>query len=187
MFNKANVVGILIKAKKHGLVFFDGEIVFAVSSWLWFDSSAVRTFDVCWLCAVQWLLFCSVSSIRLIRLIRFIRLIRLMILMFVDYVLFSDSSSVQSVRSEDDDEFVVLQKPIGEIRRAFGEMRDRWEPIFKDFESILNFEFRSSLNFESILNFDISTSQALRHVWIRSKTSSNNLLARGLIQVDTKQ
>ena len=32
MFNKANVVGILIKAKKHGLVFFDGEIVFAVSS-----------------------------------------------------------------------------------------------------------------------------------------------------------
>merc|ERR1711994_1086763 len=29
MFNKANVVGILIKAKKHGLVFFDGEIVFA--------------------------------------------------------------------------------------------------------------------------------------------------------------
>ena len=30
MFNKANVVGILIKAKKHGLVFFDGEIVFAV-------------------------------------------------------------------------------------------------------------------------------------------------------------
>ena len=46
-------------------------------------------------------------------------------LMVVDYVLFSDSSSVQSVRSEDDDEFVVLQKPIGEIRRAFGEMRDR--------------------------------------------------------------
>ena len=100
-----------------------------------------------------------------------------------DYVLFSDSSSVQSVRSEDDDEFVVLQKPIGEIRRAFGEMRDRWEPIFKDFESILNFEFRSSLNFESILNFDISTFQALRHVWIWSKTSGNNLLARGLIQV----
>ena len=33
MFNKANVVGILIKAKKHGLVFFDGEIVFAVSSY----------------------------------------------------------------------------------------------------------------------------------------------------------
>ena len=179
MFNKANVVGILIKAKKHGLVFFDGEIVFAVSSWLWFDSSAVRTFDVCWLCAVQWLLLCSFSSIR------FIRFIRLMRLMFVDYVLFSDSSSVQSVRSEDDDEFVVLQKPIGEIRRAFGEMRDRWEPIFKDFESILNFEFRSSLNFESILNFDISTFQALRHVWIRSKTPSNNLLARGHIQVDT--
>ena len=86
-----------------------------------------------------------------------------------DYVLFSDSSSVQSVRSEDDDEFVVLQKPIGEIRRAFGEMRDRWEPIFKDFGSILN--------------FDISTFQALRHVWIWSKTSGNNLLARGLIQV----
>lgn len=64
MFNKANVVGILIKAKKHGLVFFDGEIVFA------------------------------------------------------------------SVRSEDDDEFVVLQKPIGEIRRAFGEMRDRHADMF---------------------------------------------------------
>ena len=31
----------------------------------------------------------------------------------------------QSVRSEDDDEFVVLQKPIGDIRRAFGDMRDR--------------------------------------------------------------
>lgn len=30
MFNRANIVGILIKAKKHGLVFFDGEIVFAV-------------------------------------------------------------------------------------------------------------------------------------------------------------
>ena len=30
MFNRANTVGILIKAKKHGLVFFDGEIVFAV-------------------------------------------------------------------------------------------------------------------------------------------------------------
>merc|ERR1712107_817915 len=65
MFNKANVVGILIKAKKHGLVFFDGEIVFA------------------------------------------------------------------SVRSEDDDEFVVLQKPIGEIRRAFGEMRDRHSDMFE--------------------------------------------------------
>jgi len=65
MFNKANVVGILIKAKKHGLVFFDGEIVFA------------------------------------------------------------------SVRSEDDDEFVVLQKPIGDIRRAFGEMRDRHSDMFE--------------------------------------------------------
>ena len=140
MFNKANVVGILIKAKKHGLVFFDGEIVFAVSSWLRRDSLAVCAFDACGLCAVQWLLLCSFSSIRLIRLIRLIRFIRLMRLMFVDYVLFSDSSSVQSVRSEDDDEFVVLQKPIGEIRRAFGEMRDRWEPIFKDFESILNFD-----------------------------------------------
>ena len=64
MFNKANVVGILIKAKKHGLIFFDGEIVFAVSSWLWFDSSAVCAFDVCGLCAVQWLLLCLVSSIR---------------------------------------------------------------------------------------------------------------------------
>ena len=59
MFNRANIVGILIKAKKHGLVFYDGEIVFA------------------------------------------------------------------SVRSEDDDEFVVLQKPIEEIRRAFSEMRGR--------------------------------------------------------------
>merc|ERR1712032_1355363 len=61
----ANGVGILIKAKKHGLVFFDGEIVFA------------------------------------------------------------------SVRSEDDDEFVVLQKPIGDIRRAFGEMRDRHSDMFE--------------------------------------------------------
>merc|ERR1719260_24475 len=65
MFNRANIVGILIKAKKHGLVFFDGEIVFA------------------------------------------------------------------SVRSEDDDEFVVLQKPIGDIRRAFGEMRDRHSDMFE--------------------------------------------------------
>ena len=51
MFNKANVVGILIKAKKHGLVFFDGEIVFAVSSRLCHDSLAVCAFDVCGLCA----------------------------------------------------------------------------------------------------------------------------------------
>merc|ERR1712223_2057487 len=58
MFNRANIVGILIKAKKHGLVFFDGEIVFA------------------------------------------------------------------SVRAEDDDEFVVLQKP-------FGEMRDRHSDMFE--------------------------------------------------------
>eukprot|EP00092_Neocalanus_flemingeri_P018581 GFUD01020121.1.p1 GENE.GFUD01020121.1~~GFUD01020121.1.p1 ORF type:complete len:378 (+),score=121.46 GFUD01020121.1:132-1136(+) len=65
MFNKANIVGILIKAKKHGLVFFDGEIVFA------------------------------------------------------------------SVRAEDDDEFVVLQKPIGEIRRAFNNMRDRHADMFE--------------------------------------------------------
>ena len=65
MFNRANIVGILIKAKKHGLVFYDGEIVFA------------------------------------------------------------------SVRSEDDDEFVVLQKPIEEIRRAFGEMRGRHVDMFK--------------------------------------------------------
>merc|ERR1719348_1546193 len=64
MFNRANIVGILIKAKKHGLVFFDGEIVFA------------------------------------------------------------------SVRAEDDDEFVVLQKPIGEIRRAFNEMRGRHSEMF---------------------------------------------------------
>ena len=39
---------------------------------------------------------------------------------FLSYI-----SPPQSVRSEDDDEFVVLQKPIGDIRRAFGEMRDR--------------------------------------------------------------
>jgi len=64
MFNRANIVGILIKAKKHGLVFFDGEIVFA------------------------------------------------------------------SVRAEDDDEFVVLQKPIAEIRRAFNEMRGRHAEMF---------------------------------------------------------
>jgi hypothetical protein len=32
MFNRANIVGILMKAKKHGLVYFDGEIVFAVSN-----------------------------------------------------------------------------------------------------------------------------------------------------------
>ena len=65
MFNRATIVGILIKAKKHGLVFYDGEIVFA------------------------------------------------------------------SVRSEDDDEFVVLQKPIEEIRRAFNEMRGRHVDMFK--------------------------------------------------------
>jgi len=65
MFNRANIVGILIKAKKHGLVFFDGEIVFA------------------------------------------------------------------SVRAEDDDEFVVLQKPIGEIRRAFNDMRGRHADMFE--------------------------------------------------------
>jgi len=64
VFNRANTVGILIKAKKHGLVFFDGEIVFA------------------------------------------------------------------SVRSEDDDEFVVLQKPIAEIRAAFKEMRERHPDMF---------------------------------------------------------
>lgn len=65
MFNRANIVGILIKAKKHGLVFFNGEIVFA------------------------------------------------------------------SVRAEDDDEFVVLQKPIGEIRRAFNDMRGRHSDMFE--------------------------------------------------------
>jgi len=65
MFNRANIVGILIKAKKHGLVFFDGEIVFA------------------------------------------------------------------SVRAEDDDEFVVLQKPIEEIRRAFSDMRGRHTDMFQ--------------------------------------------------------
>jgi len=65
MFNRANIAAILIKAKKHGLVFFDGEIVFA------------------------------------------------------------------SVRSDDDDEFVVLQKPIGEIRRAFSDMRSRHADMFE--------------------------------------------------------
>ena len=38
--------------------------------------------------------------------------------------------SFQSVRAEDDDEFVVLQKPIGEIRRAFNEMRGRHSEMF---------------------------------------------------------
>ena len=73
MFNRANIVGILIKAKKHGLVFFDGEIVFAVSR----DN-------------------------------------------FSRHLSLSDKSDnniyLQSVRAEDDDEFVVLQKPIAEIR-----------------------------------------------------------------------
>ena len=70
MFNRANIVGILIKAKKHGLVFFDGEIVFAVSR-----DTFSRHPDK------------SNNNIYL-----------------------------QSVRAEDDDEFVVLQKPIAEIR-----------------------------------------------------------------------
>merc|ERR1719167_213062 len=65
MVNRANTVGILLKAKKHGLVYFDGEIVFA------------------------------------------------------------------SVRSEDDDEFVVLQKPIDVIRQAFAEMRARHPEMFE--------------------------------------------------------
>ena len=88
MFNKANVVGILIKAKKHGLVFFDGEIVFAVSH-IGHDGGD-SLYDI-------WNILLATS--------------------------FNNIS--QSVRSEDDDEFVVLQKPIGDIRRAFGEMRDR--------------------------------------------------------------
>ena len=71
MFNRANIVGILIKAKKHGLVFFDGEIVFAVSR----DTFSRHLSDK------------SNNNIYL-----------------------------QSVRAEDDDEFVVLQKPIAEIR-----------------------------------------------------------------------
>ena len=71
MFNRANIVGILIKAKKHGLVFFDGEIVFAVSR---------DTF--------------SRYQTNLI----------------------TNNIYLQSVRAEDDDEFVVLQKPIAEIR-----------------------------------------------------------------------
>ena len=82
MFNRANIVGILIKAKKHGLVFFDGEIVFAVR----YSND-----------------FSLISSI------------------FVAF---------QSVRADDDDEFVVLQKPIGEVRRAFNEMRGRHADMF---------------------------------------------------------
>ena len=70
MFNRANIVGILIKAKKHGLVFFDGEIVFAVSR----DT------------------FCRHQTKS------------------------NNNIYLQSVRAEDDDEFVVLQKPIAEIR-----------------------------------------------------------------------
>ena len=86
MFNKANVVGILIKAKKHGLVFFDGEIVFAVSH-IGHDGGDS---------------------------------------LYLNILFETDFNNIsQSVRSEDDDEFVVLQKPIGDIRRAFGEMRDR--------------------------------------------------------------
>ena len=71
MFNRANIVGILIKAKKHGLVFFDGEIVFAVSR----DNFSRHLSDK-----------------------------------------FNNNIYLQSVRAEDDDEFVVLQKPIAEIR-----------------------------------------------------------------------
>ena len=71
MFNRANIVGILIKAKKHGLVFFDGEIVFAVSR----DIFSRHLSDK-----------------------------------------FNNNIYLQSVRAEDDDEFVVLQKPIAEIR-----------------------------------------------------------------------
>ena len=44
MFNRANIVGILIKAKKHGLVFFDGEIVFAVR---YLNSDNVTYFELC--------------------------------------------------------------------------------------------------------------------------------------------
>ena len=69
MFNRANIVGILIKAKKHGLVFFDGEIVFAVR---YLNSDNVTYFELC------------------------------------------HNILYQSVRADDDDEFVVLQKPIGE-------------------------------------------------------------------------
>ena len=71
MFNRANIVGILIKAKKHGLVFFDGEIVFAVSR----DTFSRHQTN-----------------------------------------LITNNNYLQSVRAEDDDEFVVLQKPIAEIR-----------------------------------------------------------------------
>ena len=39
-------------------------------------------------------------------------------------------SQFQSVRADDDDEFVVLQKPIGEVRRAFNEMRGRHADMF---------------------------------------------------------
>ena len=38
--------------------------------------------------------------------------------------------SFQSVRAEDDDEFVVLQKPIQEIRQAFNEMRGQHSEMF---------------------------------------------------------
>lgn len=34
------------------------------------------------------------------------------------------------MRADDDDEFVVLQKPIGEVRRAFNEMRGRHADMF---------------------------------------------------------
>ena len=81
MFNRANIVGILIKAKKHGLVFFDGEIVFAVRY-------------------------------------------------STNFIIINKCFAFQSVRADDDDEFVVLQKPIGEVRRAFNEMRGRHADMF---------------------------------------------------------
>ena len=37
----------------------------------------------------------------------------------------------KSVRAEDDDEFVVLQKPIADIRRAFNDMRGRHADMFE--------------------------------------------------------
>jgi len=65
VLNKANTIGVLLKAKKYGLVYFNGEIVFA------------------------------------------------------------------SVRSEDDDEFVVLQTDIHKIRKAFSDMRARHADFFE--------------------------------------------------------
>ena len=57
----------------------------------------------------------------------------------------------QSVRSEDDDEFVVLQKPIGDIRRAFGEMRDRCKGIILNLISGLYDQFKFNFKFHRVI------------------------------------